>query len=324
MIMTEPEIFNKMNNGSHDRVMPAAGVAFEKGFMSFDLDLQISHCDHYELADYFRKWLPDHQPILEAGCGSGRWVAWFVKNGWRADGLDWSRACCERVRTLIPRARFEVGDMRAMPFMDGEFGAVVSLGAIEHSPEGPESALIEYRRALRDNGIAIITVPYLGLIKKISRFFQIPKKTLIRNRLLRRLLKKPGYNGRSIEQARKATNKRYASDFIPTKDGWEFYQYHFTKGQMREILYDCGFQIVDEFIEFGDEGIFHNFGRIAGHYDYEKGVVAFSMIGKMLRGVIPLNIMGNMLCLLVRKSSFDVKNGTNEYAIGRKDKAGHL
>lgn len=289
--------------------------AFERGFLSRSLKTQIKHCDHYELADYFLRWLPDNQPILEAGCGSGRWVAWFINKGFEAAGLDWSKACCERARNLIPQARFEVGDMRAMPFMDGEFGAVVSLGAIEHSPEGPKRALMEYRRVLRDNGIAIITVPFLGLVKKISRFFQTPKKALVRNRLLRRFLKKPGWSGRNIAQARKATRKRCASDFIVSDNGWEFYQYHFTKQQMREICYDCGFQIIEEFIEFGDEGFLHNFGRIAGHYDYEKGEVAFSMIGKMLRAVIPLNIMGCMLCLLVRKSSFVVKNGTNEHAI---------
>lgn len=53
-------------------IIPAAGRAFETGFMQRSLEQQIAHCDHYELADYFRKWLPDYQPILEAGCGSGR------------------------------------------------------------------------------------------------------------------------------------------------------------------------------------------------------------------------------------------------------------
>jgi SAM-dependent methyltransferase len=142
--------------------VPAAGTAVEEQFMAHGLEKQVSHCDHYERANYFTKFLPEHQPILEAGCGSGRWVAWFVKNGWSAAGLDWSETLCDRARRAIPGARFEVGDMRDMPFDDGEFGAIVSLGAVDHTPEGPMGSLKEYYRVLRQGGIAIISVPYLA------------------------------------------------------------------------------------------------------------------------------------------------------------------
>lgn len=281
-------------------MVPAAGVVFEEGFMAHSLEKQIAHCDHYELAAYFKKWLPEHQPILEAGCGSGRWVAWFVKNGWSAVGLDWSEKLCERARSAIPGSHFEVGDMRGMPFVDGEFGAIISLGAIEHTAEGPVRSLNEYYRVLRPGGIAIITVPYLGPVRKWLRIFGAPKMVIVHSSKIRWLLGKR-IGPRSFEEANQEILVGYSADFMMTEQGWEFFQYIFSKKQMRAFLKDTGFEIIEEFVEFGDEGILHNFGRVAGTYDYERGVVSLSAIGKALHGLLPVDRMGHMLCYLVRK-----------------------
>lgn len=291
----------KYTNENHpDKEMLAAGLVFEKSFMSVNLEQQIRHCDHYEIVDYFQKWLPDHQPILEAGCGSGRWVAWFTKNGWKATGLDWSANLCERARRAIPGARFEVGDMRDMPFDDEEFGVIVSLGAIEHSPEGPMRSLKEYHRVLRPGGIAIITVPYLGPVRKLMRFISKPKVIVKQSRLVRNILgKKTG--ACSIYEAKKQTIAQYTADFVMTEKGWDFFQYHFTKTQMRAFLADARFEILEEFVEFIDEGILHNFGRIAGTFDFKQGKVLLSWTGRMLRKVCPGSSTGHMLCYIVQK-----------------------
>jgi len=286
----EDFINNRKSGCECGKAIPAAGAAFEKGFMSRSLEIQVAHCDNYELAGYFRKWLPQHQPILEAGCASGRWVGWFVKNGWRASGLDWSEACCERARHAIPDARFVAGDMRNMPFDDSGFGAIVSLGAMEHSPEGPMQFLKEYHRVLRAGGIALITVPYLGLARRAKRLFRAPRTTLVRNSLLRRLLGKR-VGSRTIRQARRETLPGYAADFINTERGWEFYQYNLSKPQMQAFLQDAGFEIIEEFVAIGDEGILHNFGRLSGVYDCDRAKVSFSLIGKVLRSVLSVALM---------------------------------
>lgn len=201
---------------------------FEQTFCSVALDKQIAHCNRHECAELFKRYLPTHQPVLEAGCGSGRWVAWFLNQGWKATGLDWSevRACA---REGIAGARFVAGDMRAMPFEDGEFGSIVALGSAEHVPEGPEGILREFRRVLRPNGIAIITVPFNGPIRRLSRLIRTPLLCAKANRHLRRILGKPGWNGQSLGQAKKQTLPCWAADFICNDKGWSFYQYLFTK-----------------------------------------------------------------------------------------------
>ena len=60
-----------------------------------------------------------------------------------------------------------------MPYEDNEFGSIVSLGAIEHTIEGPNDSLREYARVLRPDGVAIITVPYWSSVRKIARVFSL-------------------------------------------------------------------------------------------------------------------------------------------------------
>ena len=53
--MLEKTYDDKKDASMSDRTIPAAGARFEASFMSRDLNQQIEQCDHYELADYFRK-----------------------------------------------------------------------------------------------------------------------------------------------------------------------------------------------------------------------------------------------------------------------------
>jgi len=296
----QPKTDNKQNHYS-EKDIPAAGKEFEKGFSSVSLAKQVLHCDHNELLNTFKKWLPDHQPILEAGCGSGRWVIWFEKNGWQAAGLDWSSSLINRACTEYPNLRFEVGDLRAMPFRNEEFGSVVSLGAIEHSIEGPMGSLLEFRRILMPEGIAIITVPFLGPIRNITRFlFNRPIRFFKRSKLLRSIFKKHT-GGRTIKEVNKNILSHYEADYTMTQNGWEFFQYHFTKSQFYAMLEQAQFQVLEGFPEFQDEGILLTFGPISGKYDYQGGKVVFSWFGKFLKKVFPVSIIGNMYCCIVKK-----------------------
>jgi len=54
---------------------------FEEQFLQVSIREMVENCEHNYLAPRFRRIIPNHQPLLEAGCGAGQWVAWAVETG---------------------------------------------------------------------------------------------------------------------------------------------------------------------------------------------------------------------------------------------------
>ncbi len=274
------------------------GAAFERTFLSAPLQQQVGGCDHYELAPLFQRWLPAHQPILEAGCGSGRWVAWFAAQGWNSAGLDWSGELCHRAQSEIPSARFVQGDLRATPFADNEFGSIISLGAVEHEIAGPMVALQEFHRILRPGGIAIITVPFGG---RLRRFLYAIYGGLRTSPPLRRLAGKPTH-GRSIAAARAGSVADWFPWFERNGQGWYFFEYEFTRQQMRHFLQAAGFEVREDAAAFLNEGIAHNFGRLAGpRWDTRCRTITLNAWGRMVGRLLSAENTGHMLVFVVQK-----------------------
>jgi SAM-dependent methyltransferase len=275
--------------------------AFETAFTSRSVEDQLRDCDRYELAPLFRRAFSGRGPVLEAGSGSGRWVAWLIEQGLEAVGVDWSEELCRRAHSAIPLGTFIAGDIRDTKLPAGSFGGVLSLGAVEHAEEGPLSALREFRRLLRsDDGVAIVTVPFNGpvwrLRWRLDQLLQRPRSS----RSLRRLLGKPGAEGVSLTEARRGVNMSWSPMFTCDAHGWSFYEYRFRREDMRAFLGRAGFDVVEELIAFPDEGLYHSFGRIAGHWDAEHDVVVLGPAGRVLRRVLPADAVGLMLCYVIR------------------------
>jgi SAM-dependent methyltransferase len=88
---------------------------------------------------------------LDLGCGIGHSYELLAPR--ETVGLDADAG------VLAGQARpTRVGDMRALPFEDGEFDAAISVQAIEHVPD-PERVLAEARRVLRPGGSAVFVTP---------------------------------------------------------------------------------------------------------------------------------------------------------------------
>jgi SAM-dependent methyltransferase len=278
----------------------SASKLFEKGFVGQSLSKLIDECDEYELAPLFGTIFREHQPVLEAGCGSGKWCGWFLKEKIKSDGIDWSRSLIEKAQKEMPGSNFFIGDIRKIPKPDAYYGGIISLGAVEHSVEGPLPALNEFARVLRGGGIAIVTVPYGGLLRRTKRSFE-KNAAKIKSRF--------GSNnsGRSrpatLRGAKNNTTKKWSPNFIHKENGWEFFEYEFNKKQMREFILKTDFDIIQEFVAFGNEGILHNFGNISGRWNDNRADVDFTIIGKLLRKIIPVVIMGHMLCYVLKKKT---------------------
>lgn len=95
---------------------------------------------------------------LEVGCGRGSLSAYFADNQWDCTLLDLSSVAIEQAKKAFfdnnLKANFKVADCLNMPFEDGEFDVVFSIGLLEHF-EKLEDVLSEQYRVLADNGIFI-------------------------------------------------------------------------------------------------------------------------------------------------------------------------
>jgi len=277
------------------------GRTFEEAFLSQPLSAVVARCDTYELAPLFADLCARNQPVLEAGCGSGKWAAWLADRGVSAVGLDWSEALCERARREVPKASFIAGDLRAMPFDNQFFGAILALGSVEHVSEGPLQVLREFRRVLRPRGVAVVTVPFGGRLYRTLHALKWPYRSLRSSGRLRALLGKRGAHGRTRAQARCGTRRDWYPESICLDGGWTFYQYHFDRIQMRGFLKSAGLEIQDEFVSFAPEGVLSHFGRIAGVWNPVEERADLTPIGQALLVALPERFVGHMLCYVLRK-----------------------
>jgi SAM-dependent methyltransferase len=91
-----------------------------------------------------------------------RILSWVSGEGARTFGIDLSHVVAHRARANARDEHFDVSivraDIRDLPFLDGSFDVVYTMGTIEHIDEYP-AALREIHRVLRLGGTAIIGVP---------------------------------------------------------------------------------------------------------------------------------------------------------------------
>lgn len=100
--------------------------------------------------------LPADARILDAGCGSGRFMVELAKRG-TVTGVELSDTSVALARR---RAIGEVvaGSVLEMPFADASFDLAVSLDVVEHL-EDDVAALRELRRTVAPGGALLVTVP---------------------------------------------------------------------------------------------------------------------------------------------------------------------
>jgi ubiquinone/menaquinone biosynthesis C-methylase UbiE len=93
---------------------------------------------------------------LDAACGTGRHARRLVELGHTVTGVDITHEMLEVARASVPGAKFDEGDLMALPYDDESFDVVVCGLAIAHVAD-LDSAIAELARVLAPSGHLVIS-----------------------------------------------------------------------------------------------------------------------------------------------------------------------
>lgn len=113
----------------------------------------------------FKRHLPRHGRILEAGCGTAQLVTALNAREYNCWGLDFATRTLAKAQKLAGPLHLISGDLTALGIVDNSFDAVISIGVVEHRRSGPEPFLKEKFRILKPGGLLLISVPYFNPLR---------------------------------------------------------------------------------------------------------------------------------------------------------------
>ena len=121
----------------------------------------------------FERW--QGREVLDVGCGAGIDVVRLARCGARASGIDISRRslslASQYLATEGQQATLAQADAARLPFRDASFDLVLCCGVLAFAPD-PRAIVMDCRRVLRDQGLAIIVaynrVSLMGALRAVS------------------------------------------------------------------------------------------------------------------------------------------------------------
>ncbi len=159
------------------------------------------------LSKYLERHLPPSGPILEGGCGLGQYVIYLGDRGYYVIGGDSSLTALHIHRQAYPDSPLLGLDLRRLPFVDDALQGHISIGVVEHLEEGPHELLCEFYRTLSPGGILLLAVPWVNLYRRLT-----------------------------MPMVRRRQRRLRAA-------GARFYQYAFTRAEIRAFLERAGFRV---------------------------------------------------------------------------------
>jgi tellurite methyltransferase len=129
---------------------------------SAELRSWLGEIDIYLFDQILRGRFDTRRRVLDAGCGDGRNLVYFLRRGFGCYGVDREAGSVARVRRLaadlaptLPASNFEVGDLEDLSHDDGSIDAVVCSAVLHFANDEPHFGLMlaEMWRVLAPNGL---------------------------------------------------------------------------------------------------------------------------------------------------------------------------
>ncbi len=116
------------------------------------------NASHLQFIQKFIHLLPQYSTILDAACGTGRYLPQFTGKGYTITGIDQAQGMLARAKEKFPDVRFEKIGLQEMSFED-VFDGAICMDAMEHiCPEDWTVVLKNFQRALKQHGYLYFTV----------------------------------------------------------------------------------------------------------------------------------------------------------------------
>lgn len=145
--------------------------------------------DIYLFDQILKNQINSRMTILDAGCGAGRNLVYFLQSDGRVFGVDQNSNAIEYVRELahalapaLPVSNFQMAKVEEMPFQNEYFDAVISSAVLHFADDEPQfnRMLEEMWRVLRKGGLLFIRLASsIGIEDKIElikeRRFLLPE-----------------------------------------------------------------------------------------------------------------------------------------------------
>lgn len=131
--MENKELYDKYNKGSH------------------------WHSHPKEYAENFSKFLKENDfqnLLIDAGCGNGRDVNVFQKQGFDVLGIDISSDAVEGAQSNFPECKFEIQDIENLRIEDESVSAFFIINVVHYLKK--KQAIAEIHRTLKKDGYLLI------------------------------------------------------------------------------------------------------------------------------------------------------------------------
>jgi ubiquinone/menaquinone biosynthesis C-methylase UbiE len=125
-----------------------------------------------------------HQKILDAGCGSGRNMKWFLQNDFDIYGVDSSHAAIIHLKQMndsLPPLCLQVASLEKLPFEENYFDHVICSAVLHFANDVDhfKQMLVEMLRVLSQTGSLFIRMASdIGIEDKVKLIsngnYQIP------------------------------------------------------------------------------------------------------------------------------------------------------
>jgi SAM-dependent methyltransferase len=129
--------------------------------MQNNLKQLFGNIDIYLFDQLLKGTYSETNKVLDAGCGGGRNLVYFLNNGYNVYGIDANPEAVEAVKELSntlspgnPQENFSVAAVEELPFDNDFFDLVISNAVLHFANSGPhfESMLLSMWRVLKPGG----------------------------------------------------------------------------------------------------------------------------------------------------------------------------